>query len=71
MINFSVYELATMKVTKNMTATRIGLVDLQCKPGQSWVFGHWTPGQIITEIGPDWYPVGLEPTQRASSARNA
>lgn len=63
-IEFSLYDIETGVVIRNMTASRIGLVDLQCKPGQSWVFGHWTPGQIITEIGPDWYPVGLEPTQR-------
>jgi len=64
MILFSLYDIETGLVLRNMTASRIGLVDLQCKPGTSWVFGHWQPGQIITEIGTDWMPVGLEPTQR-------
>lgn len=63
MIEFSTYDIETGEVLQNMTATRIGLVDLQCTRGTSWVLGHWRPGQIITEIGADWYPVGLEPTQ--------
>lgn len=62
MILFSVYSIETGRVLRNMKATRIGLVDLQCDEGTSWVFGHWTPGQVISEITPDWYPVGMEPT---------
>ena len=49
-VRFAIYDLATREVLRGqMSASRIGLIELQCGEGEGWVFGTHEQGMVLTD----------------------
>lgn len=49
MIPFSIFDLTTREVLRNMRASDVRFVELQCQDGEGWVFGTHEQGMVLTD----------------------